>query len=208
MPRLVNSTKGLGDKEWNGGTTPAILYIMEKRQPLTVIIEQIVGFKNWIEGGFLPEEEEGTAFKEFKQRAESLGYEWTDITIQLAHMGIPQFRKRLWCIPTKTSMNKKIGHFRIPQPPIQDHPQIGTFLAKDPGFYAKVAETTNLTPCPTKQIHYAYKPHKVGTITLSEGTFDIWGDKGVSPCIRTQNRIFIAMEGLGMVEIIAEGMAV
>jgi DNA (cytosine-5)-methyltransferase 1 len=115
--------KGLGEKGWNGGTTPAILHIMERRQPLTIIIEQVVGFKNWIEGGFLPEEEEeGKAFKEFKQQAESLGYEWTDITIQLAHMGIPQFRKRLWCIPTKIQMSKKIGQFKIAQLPIQEHP--------------------------------------------------------------------------------------
>ena len=58
--------RGLGEKGWNGGTTPAILHIIEKRQPLTVVIEQVIGFKNWIEGGFLPEEEEGTAFQEFK----------------------------------------------------------------------------------------------------------------------------------------------
>jgi hypothetical protein len=102
-------------------------------------------------------------------------------------------------------MTEKLGHFKISQPPIQEHPQIGNFLSIDPGFYAKVAETTDLIPC-TNQIHYAYKPHKVGNITLQEGTFEVWGDKGLSPCIRTQNRIFIAME-IGIVEITVEGMA-
>ena len=57
------------------------------------------------------------------------------------------------------------------------------------------------------QIHHDYKPHLIGTVRLAEeGWFQVWGATGVSPCIRTSNRVMIAL-GESIVEITLEGMA-
>ena len=49
----------------------------------------------------------------------------------------------------------------------------------------------------TTQIHYKFKPYLIGTITLEDPdsgirTHQVWGERGLSPCVRTSNRIFVA----------------
>jgi hypothetical protein len=127
--------------------------------------------------------------------------------IQLAHLGIPQYRKRLWCVPVRGDVHDAMGDYPTPQlEEEQMSPQIGAFLLQDESYYRTAAPIQSLIAV-TAQVYFDFKPHLVGTVRL-EGSEElkVWGELGLSPCVRTSNRILIAL-GNEIVEITLEGKA-
>ena len=103
-----------------------------------------------------------------------------------------------------------MGGIPLQRPQLEEPPQIGRFLLQNTAYYTIVAKITDVN-VDTSQVHQKFKPHLVGTVTLDdpdsgEQTHQVWGERGLSPCIRTRNRIMIAL-GNDVVEIEVEGLA-
>ena len=103
-------------------------------------------------------------------------------------------------------VHARMGDFPEPQLKEIESPEIGAFLQRDSRYYKRIAPSSTVTR-DDNQRHYEFKPHLIGTIDLgTEGVHQVWGEKGLSPCIRTSNIIMI-MLGDEVVEIELEGLA-
>jgi hypothetical protein len=149
-------------------------------------------------------------FVRFRQKCEEVGYYVYHIDIQLAKLNVPQFRDRLWMIPVRNDVADAIGEPPLTRPELEEPPTIGAFLRQDTSYYNAVKPITHMN-VDTTQIHYKFKPYLIGTMTLEDPdsgirTHQVWGERGLSPCVRTSNRIFVAL-GNAVVEIEIEGLA-
>ena len=143
-----------------------------------------MGFLTWdSEGIHRQNKQQGRAFKDFSMACYGAGHQMYYFDLQLAHLSIPQYRERLWCVPIRGDVCEEIGDFPTPQLPTSVSPQIGPFLLQDQSYYKVVAQMSALRR-EEGQIHHDYKPHLIGTVRLAEeGWFQVWGATGVSPCI-------------------------
>jgi hypothetical protein len=131
-------------------------------------------------------------------------------TIQLSKLNVPQYRDRLWCFPVRKDIADAIGGPPLPEPTASESPRIGEFLRGNSTYYIAVMPASVITPA-NFQVHYAHKPHLVGSIQIKDhneviSIHQVWGDLGLSPCISCSNRIFIQLDG-EVVEITLEGLA-
>jgi hypothetical protein len=102
------------------------------------------------------------------------------------------------------------GGIPLPEPMASESPRIGEFLRGSSTYYEAIMPASMITPA-RFQVHYEHKPHLVGTIQIKDhneviSIHQVWGDLGLSPCIRCSNRIFIQLDG-EVVEITLEGLA-
>ena len=113
--------------------------------------------------------------------------------IKLAHLNIPQYRERLWCMLVRGDVHAWVGNFPEPQLKQIESPKIGEFLRREPKYYKTIAPISTVKH-DHSHAHYEFKPHMLGTIDLgTEGVHEVWGEQGLSPCIRTSNRIMIRL---------------
>jgi site-specific DNA-cytosine methylase len=205
----VGNAHGPGGK--HSKSFPMITEIMEWRLPIVVCIEEVIGFLTWNGvGTHLQDKQEGAAFVRFRQKCEEIGYYVYHIDIQLAKLNVPQFRDRLWIIPVRKDVADAIGGPPLTRPELEEPPTIGAFLRGGTSYYSVVMPITHMN-VDTTQIHYKFKPHLIGTMQLEDPdsgirTHQVWGETGLSPCVRTSNRIFVAL-GNDVVEIELEGLA-
>jgi hypothetical protein len=188
-----------------------ITEIMEWRLPILVCIEEVIRFLTWngVET-HLQNKQERAAFVRFRQKCEEIGYYGYHIDIQLAKLNVPQFRDRLWMIPVRKDVADAIGGPPLTRPELEEPPTTGAFLRQSTSYYSVVKPITHMN-VDTTQIHYKFKPHLIGTMQLEDPdsgirTHEVWGERGLSPCVRTSNRIFVAL-GNDVVEIEIEGLA-
>ena len=173
----------------------------------------MIGFMTWNGPGVhLPRRasREGSAFKSFRKRCDEIGYYMYYTTIQLFQLNVPQYRERLWCFPIRKDVANAIGGIHLLQPEATESPKIGDFLRQDFDYYTVIGPATSIERDHT-QVHYEHKPHLIGEITIEEPDggkirHSVWDEMGLSPCIRTANRIFIEL-GEHVVEIALEGLA-
>jgi hypothetical protein len=199
---------GQGDNDPRSRSFPKIMQIVMWCRPLIALIEEVMGFLGWNgEGIFLPNGQQGRTFTDLARTCHGAGYRMFHFDIQLAHLGIPQYRRRLWCIPVRGDVHEAMGDFPTPQyVGEQESPQIGPFLLQDSSYYRMVAPIQSMV-MDSAQVHYDFKPHLLGTVSPGGcEKIKVWGEKGLSPCVRTSNRIMIAL-GNEIVEITLEGKA-
>ena len=164
---------GLGMNDMRSRSFPMIMQITTWCRPLIVLIEEVMGFLGWNgEGIFLPEGQQGRAFTDLTRACHGAGYRMFYFDIQLAHLGIPQYRKRLWCVPVRGDVHDAMGDYPTPQlEEEQMSPQIGAFLLQDESYYKTAAPIQSLIAV-TAQVYYDFKPHLVGTVRL-EGSEEL-----------------------------------
>ena len=183
-------------------TIEALLEIVRTQQFDMIVMEQVPGMQSWCgPGEHLKDGTDGPVFKALRREFEKNGYHFQWIKIQIAHLHIPQFRERLAIVATHERVTKAVGTMNLQLPEKQQHSQIGPFLLSNPRFYSKVAPISELQPDPGQR-HQDYKPHKIGYY----GDAEVWGEKGLSPCIRTANEVLVGL-GDWIVKIEVQGMA-
>jgi hypothetical protein len=131
-------------------------------------------------------------------------------TIQLSQLNVPQYRERLWCFPIRKDAADAIGGIPLPKPKATESPRIGDFIKLNSNYYNTIGPATMIER-DNDQVHHEFKPHLKGEITIEEPDggkirHSVWGELGLSPCIRTANRIFIEL-GEHVVEITIDGLA-
>ena len=192
----------LGPEGKHAYTIEALLEIVRTQQFDMIVMEQVPGMQSWCgPGEHLKDGTDGPVFKALRREFEKNGYHFQWIKIQIAHLHIPQFRERLAIVATHERVTKAVGTMNLQLPVKQQHSQIGPFLLSNPRFYSKVAPISELQPDPGQR-HQDYKPHKIGYY----GDAEVWGEKGLSPCIRTANEVLVGL-GDWIVKIEVQGMA-
>jgi site-specific DNA-cytosine methylase len=132
-------------------------------------MEEVMGFLTWdSEGIHRQNKQQGRAFKDFSMACYGAGYQMYYFDLQLAHLSIPQYRERLWCVPIRDDVCEEMGDFPTPQLPTAVSPQIGPCLLQDQSYYTVVAQMSALTR-EEGQVHQDFKPHLVGTVRFSRG---------------------------------------
>ena len=178
---------------------PMITKIMTWKQPKIVVMEEVIGFLTWNsigvhlpkqrqttpDGRIVTTEQEGTAFMDFRNKCDDIGYYMYYTTIQLSKLNVPQFRDRLWCFLIRKDVADAIGGIPLPEPTTSESPRIGEFLRRSSTYYEAIMPASMITSA-RFQVHYKHKPHLVGTIQIKDhneviSIHQVWGDLGLSP---------------------------
>jgi len=207
--------KQLGWKGPNSKTLYPLLKTLMRSRPDIIIGEQVRNFLH-IDGG--------KSFEKMADNAGKDGYHFSYGVIQLAKLNVPQYRERIWCIAIRGDVHHIKGDISIPltttdETPPTERMTIGQFLEGNPTYTTVFCAKKEMTP-DRGQVYQQYKPHRKGTIYISTGSKElntyrttehiVWGQDGISPCIRTQNRIFILIKHRKtslIEEITLEGLA-
>jgi site-specific DNA-cytosine methylase len=199
-----------GPKDPRTDSLKWIYYLLTRDRPMGFIGEQVEGMFHWESRGSFTVNTPGPAFRDLVTRIRRAGYRVQVDTIstsrvpqQLDAPPLPQFRERVIIVATRHDVAALMGPLHVAAFHAK-HRSVADLLraqALHP-LSRVVVSASDIVPLPKPSVFLDHKPHKLDTWK----SHDVWAASGLSPCVRTGNRIFFSLDG-DLVELELAGYA-